>query len=330
MSKYLCSELLSYPFDQYQRYRLVAEILDRLRESGERFMILEVGGFHGLARKFLDQDDVVIVDLFCNGENLDIISDAENLPFPDRAFPVVISTDFLEHIKPQDRSIAIQEMARVSSELVLLAAPFQYQLARSAEKLVFDFIKDWLGYEHKYLKEHLEREAPDLIETESELIKAGFDTIIFPNCYLERWLLMMLIYYYFEGLPSGMKIRQEISRFYNQHYFWKDIAEPAYRHLILASRKIVREKPEAFKDLIEKRHTEPEPSFEKLKLWAELFRAGEVKRLLGRISELENLLNEKENELNHLKSYISELEDFQSKTKNSLAYRIYEKFFKRG
>ncbi len=328
MSKYLDQELLKHPFDQYQRYRLVAEVLDRVRNPGEQFEVLEVGGLRGLARKFLDQDQVMVSDLFSEGESLDILAGAETLPFPDRSFPVVLATDFLEHLRPQARPAAIQEMARTSSEMVLISAPFQYALAREAERMVFDFIKDWLGYEHKYLKEHLEFPAPVLAETEAELVKAGFDTVILPNGQLERWFLMVMAYYYFEAFPSAMAVRRELSQFYNKHWFWKDLAEPAYRYLIVASRKRLREKPEALRDFLEKKQMDPEPEYEKLKLWLESFRAGEARRVLQRISGLEEASKDKDDEIKHLKAYISELEDFHQKVKGSLGYRIYSRLFK--
>jgi len=329
MSKYHSPELLQYPFDQYQRYRLMAEVLDRLRNPGEIFQILEVGGLRGLARKFMSQDQVMISDLFSEGQSLDLLASAEAIPFPDRSFPVVIAADFLEHLRPDARAAALQEMARASSDLVLISAPFQYALAREAEKMVFDFIRDWLGYEHKYLKEHLQYPTPNLTETESELVKAGFDTIILPNGQIERWLLMMLGYYYFEAFPSALEVRKELSGFYNRHFFFKDLAEPAYRYLIIAGRKRLREKPEALKDLLEKKHIDPEPDYEKLKLWMESFRAGEVRRMFQKISGLEEALKEKDDEIKHLRAYLSELEDFHQRVKASLAYRIYARIFKR-
>jgi len=272
---------------------------------------------------------VIVADLLTTGHGLDLMASAESLPYPDRAFPAVIAVDVLEHIAPELRKPSIEEIVRVSSDLVLIAAPFEYALARSAEKLVFDFIKEWLGYEHNYLKEHLENPAPGLVETESELVRLGFDTVVLPNGLLERWLLMMFAYYYYDGFPSAMELRREITEFYNQNYFWQDLAEPAYRHLIVASRNSLRQKPGALDDLVSKKQQLPEPDYQRFQLWLELFRLGQNKRMILKLGELESQLNDKDNAIAHQQAYIAELEDFHKKVKGTLVYKIYETLFKR-
>ena len=57
------ADLLELPFDQYQRYRLVADILKEVRPKGRRLSILDVGGRTALLRQFLPKDDVTAVDL---------------------------------------------------------------------------------------------------------------------------------------------------------------------------------------------------------------------------------------------------------------------------
>jgi len=329
MTDYLNPELCSLPFDLYQRYRLAAEALDRLRVPDETFEVLEVGGHPGYSRKFLAQDRIIVTDILSSGNDLDMVSSAESLPFPDHSFPVTLAVDVLEHVAPDQRAEAVSEMARVSSEAVLIAAPFEYGLARSAEKLVFDFIKEWLGYEHKYLKEHLEHPAPGLVETESELVRLGFDTVVIPNGALERWLVMMLGYYYFDGFSGAMELRKEISAFYNANFFWMDVAEPAYRHLIVASRKRLREKPGALDDITSRKQQLPEPDYERFRLWLQFFMMGETRRLLDRIRELKARLAEKETETEHQKKYIAELEQFHKKVKATIPYKLYQSLFKR-
>jgi len=330
MTDYQKPELLALAFDQYQRYRLAAEVLDRVRDPGRSFDIIEIGGHPGYSRKFFPSDRVIVADMLSSGDSLDLLASAESLPFEDHVFPVALAVDVLEHIPPGNRQAALQEMARVSSELVLIAAPFDYSLARECERMVFDFIKDWLGYEHKYLKEHLESPAPDLVQTESELVRLGFDTEIFPNGYIERWLVMMLGYYYFEGFPRDLDLRKEITEFYNKNFFWQDLAEPAYRHLIVASRTRLREKPGALADLVSRKQKLPEPNYERMRLWLDLFVQGETRRLLERIGEMEAVLREKEEEIQNQKAYIAELEDFHKKVKGSLIYKIYRGLFRKS
>ena len=327
--KYLSPELLSFPFDQYQRYRLCAEVLERLGLCTAETEILEVGGHPGIGERFFAPSTLFIVDLLAEKKDRWVRANALSLPFADRSFKVVVSVDLLEHLLPEERNTAINELARVSAELVLISAPFQYKLARQAERLVFDFIKEWLGWEHLYLKEHLEIASPSLFETESELVKLGFDTIIIPNGKLENWIVMMLCYYFFEGIPAGDKIRDELTRFYNQNFFWKDLSEPAYRHLIVASRSLLQNDPSALDDLIAKISSDQEPDYEKMRMWLEIFKHGELKKLAEEIDQLKQVLKDKDEEIKHLRAYVSELEDFHQKVKSTIFYKIYQKLFKR-
>jgi hypothetical protein len=54
---------LSLPFDQYQRYKIVTEALDVLREDAGPLKILDVGGGEeGIILRFLPEDDMEILD----------------------------------------------------------------------------------------------------------------------------------------------------------------------------------------------------------------------------------------------------------------------------
>lgn len=54
--------------------------------------------------------------------------DASNLPFPDKSFDLVMTTDMLEHMPPALESQAWSELFRVGREYVLVAVPFQEEL----------------------------------------------------------------------------------------------------------------------------------------------------------------------------------------------------------
>ena len=74
----------------------------------------------------------------------------------------------------------------------------------------------------------------------------------------------------------------------------------------------------------------PEPSYERLKLWLQLFITGETRRLLDQIKVMCKELEEKNEEIKNQKQYITQLEDFHRKVKGSRAYKIYEGLFKRN
>lgn len=97
--------------------------------------VLEVGsGSYGLAH-YLPHRSVIGIDLGYSGArapNLQrTVGSVMDLPFPDRSFDVVVSSDMLEHVAPTDRSRAILEMKRVSRRLLVLAFPS----GRAAEAL---------------------------------------------------------------------------------------------------------------------------------------------------------------------------------------------------
>jgi SAM-dependent methyltransferase len=49
--------------------------------------------------------------------------DLHRLPFPDNSFPLLICLEVLEHLP--DSSVGLRELARVSSEYVLLSVPHE-------------------------------------------------------------------------------------------------------------------------------------------------------------------------------------------------------------
>ncbi len=59
----LKEQQLRLPFDQHQRYRIVTEVLERLRgDNDAKLQILDVGGAEGTILNFLDGDEVTILD----------------------------------------------------------------------------------------------------------------------------------------------------------------------------------------------------------------------------------------------------------------------------
>src|SRR5687767_9791816 len=131
---------LSLPFDQYQRYRVVADVLERLRDGADSLRILDVGGGEGIILNFLPADEVTVLDQleFGGGSNL-IQGDATALPFEDGAFDYVVSVDVYEHIEPDSRDTYLSELRRTAKSGVLLAAPFDSEVVRGAERVANDF-----------------------------------------------------------------------------------------------------------------------------------------------------------------------------------------------
>ena len=69
------------PFDQYQRYRLVADLINQVRPEGRKLRVLDVGGRTGLLKRFLPSDHIELVDLEASDEPGLVLGDGARLPF---------------------------------------------------------------------------------------------------------------------------------------------------------------------------------------------------------------------------------------------------------
>jgi len=84
------------PFDQYQRYRLVADLVERLAEaSDEPLRVLDVGGRTALLREFLPNVRVELVDMEASEVEGLVLGDGSALPFATESFDVVCAFDTL-------------------------------------------------------------------------------------------------------------------------------------------------------------------------------------------------------------------------------------------
>ncbi len=224
------------PFDQYQRYRVVKEAIEAVREGDTPCRILDVGGSPGLMLDFLPEDDIFIVDRVISPAGRFIRSDGTSLPFREAAFDIVISVDVLEHIAPVERETFIGELKRVAKNYVFIAAPFRTSAVEEAERILFDVIKAAGGEEHAFLKEHLEYGLPEEAAVMKSLETNGWEALSVPNGALKRWLPMMALSLYMTGEKFLRDITGRINVFYNSNYYSGDNREPSYRHLLASCR----------------------------------------------------------------------------------------------
>src|SRR5215210_3649115 len=131
---------LSLPFDQHQRYRIVADVIERLREDSGPLQILDVGSGEGMILNFLSEDRVTILDQSdAEGVPGFVKGDATALPFEDEAFDFVVGVDVYEHLRAEARDRCLSELRRPARRGVLLAAPFDSDVVRDAERLANEF-----------------------------------------------------------------------------------------------------------------------------------------------------------------------------------------------
>lgn len=323
-------EITEIPIDQYQRYRLASQVVEALRENEKTLRILEVGGFPPKLSQFLRDDFVVISDKMICKADLYVRADAVALPFKSESFDVVISLDVLEHIPAGDRLDFMESIKDVSADFVILAAPFDdgLGLIRDAESLLLEFISDRLGYEHQYFAEHLANGLPNLNEIRASFTRDSWETLVLPCGYFPRWFGMTLLEYALEGKVSE-EVRRKMRRHYNLYFYPMDICEPAYRSVIIASRRGLGEgKRNKIRNLKSRSDGSSWPPMEYAKTLVELARLDAHDALLARIKELEHELSAREEEITHLKKYIEELENFTDRVKKLIPYRLYSKFIK--
>ncbi|MCC6407331.1 MAG: methyltransferase domain-containing protein [Planctomycetes bacterium] len=228
-------DVLELPFDQYQRYRLTADLLEELRAPNERLRVLDVGGRTALLRSFLPNDEVRLVDVEASAERGLVLGSGAALPFKDASFDAVCAFDTLEHVPPPLRRDFVRECARVAKRWVLLAGPYEAPRVVEAEQALQRFLREKLKTEHRYLNEHREHGLPIRADTERELAAAGGKVASFGHANLERWLVGMCFSMYMDDDPALRGLAKSFHRYYNRELFRSDHGDQVYRHVVVAA-----------------------------------------------------------------------------------------------
>lgn len=230
----LSDELLALPFDQYQRYRLIADVIERLVPP-DAGAILDVGGWPGTLRRFLPQRRIVVADLHGRMPGMVLASGAA-LPFPDGQFTAVVSSDTFEHIPPTLREQFLGELGRVARDTIVLGAPFDSPQVHAAEAVLREVIRAKYPTSYGFIEEHHEYGLPDLVTTRRALAAQGFAEVALPNGYLRHWLPMLALYFALQWRSPVEAVFERLNVYYNRTYYRDDNREPSYRHTIVATR----------------------------------------------------------------------------------------------
>ena len=228
-------DLLTLPFDQYQRYHIVAKAADsvRLYLNQPQIRVLDVGGFH-LTREgrpflpvthFLPSDFTVTTDLADGVPSKYVRASGASLPFRSEVFDLVVTCDTLEHVPAPSRAAFVEELLRVATPCVLLIAPFDSEPTRRAERILRRHLAT-RDCTHGPLEEHFERGLPSAGELRAQISVNGLSFIEFADGYLPHWLPMMAMQLAHRVTPAFLA---ELNRFYNRHLSPTDRREPAYR-----------------------------------------------------------------------------------------------------
>jgi len=227
--------VLALPFDQYQRYRLVSDLLRELRGAGPRLHVLDVGGRTAVLRDFLDDARIDLVDMEPSSSAGLVLGDGARLPFKDGAFDVVCAFDTLEHVPSELRTAFVAECRRVARRWVILAGPYADERVAQAEALLQSFLKNKLGEAHRYLDEHRQHGLPERAAVEEQLRASGAETVAIPHGNLERWLVLQCLSMYLDYDPALRELGHDFQRWYNAALYASDHAAPCYRHVVVAA-----------------------------------------------------------------------------------------------
>jgi hypothetical protein len=238
-AKVLGKELMNLPFDQHQRYRIVADAIEQLREDSGPLQILDVGGGEGIMLNFLSEDRVTALDRsdaewgpgFVKGDKI-------SLPFEDETFDFVVSVDVYEHIQPEARDKFLSELRRTARRGVLLAAPFDSAVVRDAERTANEFHRAMHLQENVWLREHVENGLPSLDDAKRFFEEHDATIFVLPNGYIPHWLAMMCLTFYSSTLEGELSdVSKRVNAFYNEFMYELDNREPCYRFLLVSLRE---------------------------------------------------------------------------------------------
>ena len=125
--------------------------------------ILEVGsGGLGIAPYIKRQVVGVDVDFSppLYSQLIGVKASGADIPFVDNSFPVVISTDMLEHLSSPDRVRAISEMLRVGRELILIGVP-SGKMAQAQDARLAQIYTSQRKKEFAFFEEHAQFGLPE-------------------------------------------------------------------------------------------------------------------------------------------------------------------------
>lgn len=319
--------ILKLPFDQYQRYKIVQDAIDSLRDK-DSLKILDVGGYPCPILQFLPNDDVLVVDQVEDNKASYQKADALSLPFEDGTFDFVTSVDVFEHIKPYDRERFLSELSRTAKKAVFLAAPFHSSEIVVAEKTLDWHYNECLKVSNQALTEHLENGLPDKEQAVNFFRNQGLAVAVFPNGYLERWLPMMMMQGSLISSQRNRAFLEQIDQYYNRHIYKYDNCEPCYRYLVIAVKdaSIAEKLPVLKERLLTTIHDQGEVLRGAIELY-NLELLSIISSQSSAIQQQEQDIQVKQYRINELERKVSDLEFHINRLKRTPVYKIY-KFIK--
>lgn len=103
-----------FDFSYITRYKILATLIETAARDIKKPKVLDVGGYNGPLENFFPKLDLTILDIAEHKAKNYVKASGSKMPFKDGHFDIVVSSDTLEHITPENRHVFISEMLRVS------------------------------------------------------------------------------------------------------------------------------------------------------------------------------------------------------------------------
>jgi len=231
-----------YSFDQYGRYAIIRDIINKNRTDDQDFKVLDVGGRGNIMKNFLSKDKVFYLDPFVDTKDKNFIKgDGCDIPLKSKSFDWVVSADVFEHIPPKKREQFLKENIRVSKLGVVLAAPFYSKEVEQAEVNANENYKILSeGQDHPWLKEHVDNGLPKEKDVNCFLDENNYSYQKLYNNGLFLWQILISITFYRNNLLAGiggMNLNKILEGYYSFNYFYNtkifpfDCLDPSYRKI---------------------------------------------------------------------------------------------------
>jgi len=330
--------LESRSFDVYQRFSAFCRIIAALG-LGKGAAVLDIGGYPGT---LTDTLSAIFPDIKCT--TLDVIpcdrpgyvvGSATALPFEEKSFDAVISSDTLEHLQSDARTPAIHEMMRVSRRWVIIGAPFRSPSVEFAEERVNALHQRCFMKPYGWLEEHIHNVLPEIEAVRGALEENGASVVVFPNGAVLSWFIMETMQILLETFPMLFPVKASLSLRFNRLWAADDDREPAYRHILVAD--ATGALPPVAPPVLSP--TDEEAVLKKLRALDELSHeiAGQILSLISDssqtspiittryIRQMEEIIAYQEREQKRLQETVKRQESYFSQLRSSFLFRILHK-----
>jgi SAM-dependent methyltransferase len=227
-------ELTDLHFDLFQRYDIILRIV-RLLKPASRARILDVGGYPGTLLDFLPEHFCITADTVHCPRDQYVRASGCALPFTDKTFDIVVSSDTLEHVDPAERENFVRETIRLARSFAIIAAPFDSPAVRLADDKIAELHQLVFGKPHDWLSQHMEQGLPRTQWLSAYLGAAGLPYATLSNGYLITWFLLRGLETVLMMFPNASQIASEMHPVFNRLWAQSEPGEPSYRKVFLIS-----------------------------------------------------------------------------------------------